>query len=229
MKRLTLAALVVAVIGVVAGSALAAGGANTIFDSTAANGPRTNQPSYGPEAYSFKSLGDQVTFGGTARSLSSVTVTLSSWACQRGTWNGGNCSTDPGATFSQPITLKISDAKDGSLVAERTQIFDVPYRPSVSPKCDAGKWYQPSSKGCKNGLATDVTFTFSNERLPNAVVYEITYDTGNNGPADSLNIAVTDEAPSVGTTDKYLWVDGANRPDFGDYTPAVQFKASNAT
>ena len=233
MKRLILAALVVAVIGVVAGSALAAGGASTIFNSTDSNGPRTNQVSYGPEAYGFKTLGDRVTFAGTARSLSSVTVTLSSWACQQGTWDGKNCVTATGATFSQPITLTIRDAADNHVVASKTQTFDVPYRPSASPKCDAGKWLAPS-KECKNGLATDVTFNFSNQRLSDTVVYEISYDTktatGTASPSDSLNIAVTAAAtPIIGTsTDTHLWVDGLENSGFGDYTPAVQFKASNA-
>jgi hypothetical protein len=112
----------------VAGSALAAGGADKICDSTEPNGPRTNRPSYGPEAYSFKSLGDQITFGGTARSLSSVTVTLSSWACEQGTWDGKDCSTATGATFAQPITLTIRDA-------EKT----VPRRPVRQPQADAAR------------------------------------------------------------------------------------------
>ena len=91
---------------------------------------------------------------------------------------------------------------------------------------NAGKWYTPS-KECKNGLATDITFNFSNEKLDDTVVYELSYDTA--GPSDSLNIAVT-EAPSVGaSTDPVLWVNGAPNADYGNYTPAVQFKASNAS
>jgi hypothetical protein len=236
MKRLILAALVVAVIGVVAGSALAAGGASTIFNSTDANGPRTNQLSYGPAAYSFNSLGDQVKFAqGTARSLSSVAVTLSSWACQSGTWYDKNCVTAPGATFRQPITLNVYDPNVSltTPIAKSTQTFDVPYRPSASTKGtgdDAGKWLTPA-KECKNGLATDVNFNFSNQHLPDTVVYEIAIDTSNHGPSDSLNIAVTNAKPSVGTTDSPLWVDGQPNPNFDGgttgYTPAVQFKASN--
>ena len=159
-----------------------------------------------------------------------MTVTLSSWACQQGTWNGKNCVTQPGATFSQQITLKIYNAGElATPIATSTQTFDVPYRPSASPKCtgaDAGKWMSPKD-GCKNGLANDVTFNFSNVTLPDTVVYEISYNTG--GPADSLNVAVT-EAPSVGTsTDPNIWIDGAANADFGNYTPAVQFKAGNGS
>ena len=61
----------------------------------------------------------------------------------------------------------------------------------------------------------------------NPIVYAISYSTG--GPADSLNVAVTN-APSVGTsTDTNIWIDGDPDPGFGDYTPAVQFKAGNGS
>ena len=62
MKRLVIAALAVAAVCVVAGSALAANGKSVIYDSTTPNGPPTNLPSYGPEAYSFTTIGDKITF-----------------------------------------------------------------------------------------------------------------------------------------------------------------------
>jgi hypothetical protein len=238
MKRLFIAALVVVAVGAIAGTALAGVKSSVIFDSTNSNGGPTNMVSYGPAAYSFSTIGDQITFkNGTARGLSNVTVTLSSWACQTGAWNANNCATQSGATFSQPITLSISnvnpDGTKGALIATSTKTFDVPYRPSASPKCtdaNAGKWMTPA-KECKNGLANDVTFnsfTPSNVTLPETVVYEISYPTG--GPADSLNVAVTTATPSVGASpDTNLWIDGAPNADFGLYTPAVQFKAGNAS
>ena len=71
MKRLVIAALAVATVCVVAGSALAADDkTSVIFDSIDPNGPPTNMASYGPAPYSFESIGDQITFKqGTARSL----------------------------------------------------------------------------------------------------------------------------------------------------------------
>ena len=107
-----IAALVVLAVGVVAGTALAGVKSSVIYDSTNSNGAPTNLVSYGPTAYSFSTIGDQITLGGTARSLNNVTVTLSSWACQQGSWNGKNCVTQSGATFPQPITLTIWN--DGS-------------------------------------------------------------------------------------------------------------------
>jgi hypothetical protein len=148
--------------------------------------------------------------------------------------------TQSGATFSQPITLTIYDAETGTQLATSTQTFNVPYRPSASPKCtgdNAGKWQTPS-KECKNGIADNVTFNFLKVKLPKTVRYAISYNTSNygpkplhvSGPYDSLNVAVTGE-PSVGTsTDKDIWKDGerSTHPDFLDATPMVQFKAGNA-
>lgn len=246
MKRLVIAALALVAVFTVAGSALAASGSGSsvIFNSTDPNGPPSNLPSYGPEAYSFKTIGDEINLAGTARSLNSVTVTLSSWACQTGTWQNQTCQTDTGATFAQPITLTIFDGQHNQL-ASSTQTFAVPYRPSASPKCLSGDpsrpggWYQPSSKTCKNGLADDVTFNFSHVTLPRTgtVKYEISYNTNTHGPtpsgvaspADSLNVAVT-AAPSVGkSTDENIWIDGIANSGFGSYAPAVQFKAGNAS
>ena len=146
-KHLIIAALAAMALVVAAGSALAANGKSVIFDSATPNGPKTNLPSYGPTAYSFTTIGDEINLApDTARSLNSVTVTLSSWACQQGSWNGKDCVTQPGATFAQEMTLKIYDAHDLTPIATSTQSFDVPYRPSASPKCtdaDAGKWMSP--------------------------------------------------------------------------------------
>jgi len=55
-------------------------------------------------------------------------------------------------------------------------------------------------------------------------------------PADSLNVAITDAAPSVGTTDDGVWAAGTLNVDFDGWwaldhhsMPAVQFKAGNAS
>jgi len=151
MKRLAfLAALVVAAISVVAGSATAAGGgsvkASVVYNSIAPNGPRSNVPSVGAEAYAFNELGNEITLGGTARRLNSVSVTLSSWACVQGHWNTDDCSTPSGATFSQPITLNIYDPGDTiNPIATSTQTFAVPYRPSASPQVHGRRCWQVTS------------------------------------------------------------------------------------
>jgi len=235
-----------AVVAVVSTSAMAGGvKARVIYNSTIPNGPRSNVPSIGPEAYAFNQLGNAVTFAGSTRNLTSVTVGLSSWACVSGAWNTGDCSTPSGATFPQAITFNIYDSTGTTALASSTQTFSVPYRPSASPKCtggNAGKWYSPSQKTCFNGLYNEVTFNFSGVTLPDDVVYGIEYNTrdygpaptGVAGPSDSLNIALVTEPGDVSsgrdTTPGSLWEEHSGSA-FGPTTewapsvPAVQFKA----
>jgi hypothetical protein len=270
MKRLAIfAALAVAAAVTVIGSAAAGSGtpvkASVIYNSIIPNGPASNLPSVGAEAYAFNEFGNSINLAGTARHLNSVTVTLSSWACVTGAWNTNDCSTPSGATFSQPITLNIYNPSTdggltaGSLITSATQTFSVPYRPSASAKCTTlgfpGKWYSSGTKTCFNGLANNVTFSFSGVTLPSSVVYGIVYNTrdfGPNptnvaGPADSLNIALsTDGDVSAGSsTSDTVWQNspyaslycdgGFNgvstfRADSGcwaPYVPAVQFKAGS--
>jgi hypothetical protein len=249
-KRLMFfAALVVAAVTVVAGSAMAGGApvkASVVYNSTVPNGPPANVPSIGPEAYAFDELGNAVTFAGTARRLTSVTVGLSSWACAQGGWNTGDCVTPTGATFPQAITFNIYEADGTTLIATKTQTFNVPYRPSASSKCtgpNAGKWHSSGLKQCFNGLYNEVTFSFSGVTLDNAVVYGIAYNTatagynqtGVSGPADSLNIALVNEsAVSAGndTALDTLWEAHHGSPfasttEWAPLIPAVQFKAGS--
>jgi hypothetical protein len=159
-----------------------------IYDSTVSPLPG-NLPSEGAEAYAFNQFGDGVTFAGTSRKLKSVTVTLSSWACQTGHWGpGGACVTAPGATFTAPITFNIYQAGNptpGAQIATLTQTFVVPYRPSEdNTHCTDGRWYDTASATCYNGKATNITFDFSlqNVTLPDSVVYGVVYNTSHYGP-----------------------------------------------
>jgi hypothetical protein len=211
-----------------------------IYDSTVSPQPG-NLPSVGAEAYAFNELGDGITFAGTARVAKTVTVTMSSWGCQTGSWYSNNCVTTPGTTFSLPITLNIYAAGSpapGALIATRTQTFAIPYRPSAdNTNCigpDAGKWYQSSTGLCYNGLANNITFDLSagNVVLPNSVVYGIVYNTSHYGPSpigesapcfstsagcgyDSLNIALA-PVVTVGTK-PYFNTLYQNSPFGGEY------------
>jgi hypothetical protein len=243
MRRSAVLVVVLAALVAVVSTSATAGGikASVIYNSTVPNGPAANVPSIGPEAYAFDQLGNGVTFAGTARHLTSVTVGLSSWACYTGAWNTGDCSTPSGATFAQAITFKIYDSTGATLLASSTQAFAIPYRPSASPRCGDGRWYSPGRKACFNGLYTEVTFGFSGVTLPDDVLYGIEYDTrdfgpaptGVAGPADSLNVALVDEADVTAGLDAApgsLWEEHsgssfASTTEWAPYVPAVQFKA----
>lgn len=200
------------------------GPAGAIYNSTVRPLPG-NLPSVGFEATSVSEFGDEITFSGTNRLLKTVTVTMSSWGCQSGHWYAGDCTTSRHATFQQPITFTVyNPAMSGTLpvagtpIASVTQTFAIPYRPSADPNhCTGGEWFD-GSQGCFNGMATNITFDFSSQRvvLPNTVVYGVAYNTTHYGahpvgesaacftssggcPYDSLNVALS---PQVGTGSK---------------------------
>ena len=158
----------------------------------------------------------------------SVTVTLSSWACQTGTWQHQTCQTDTGATFAQPITLTIFDGQHNRTRDSSTQTFAVPYRPSASPKClsgdpsSPGGWYRRRRRRATNGLADVRHLQLLHVTLPSGSADGQLRDlllrehprwghrtpSGLASPADSLNVAVT-AAPSVGqSTVQNIWLDG---------------------
>ena len=204
--------------------ALAAGGGHG-YDSVPKHLPG-NLLSLGFEATSTSEFGNQVTFAAADHpmQLHDVVVTMSSWACQQGAWDAGNCATKGGAEFSWPITFNVynppapNSSTPGSLIATDTQVFKIPYRPSASPKCtgdQAGEWYSDSSKSCFNGLATNITFHFddSDVSLPSSVVYGVAYNTSTAGyapvgiqpchatpqgcPYDSLNVGMSNDPTDV--------------------------------
>jgi hypothetical protein len=174
-----------------------------IFDNHPAALP-SNLPSIGPEAYSYKEFGAQVQFAGSARKLSTATVTMSSWACESGSWtvafgNAGACITTPGTTYNVPITFNVyadaSNAAAHTPIVTRTQTFAIPYRPSSIAGGDDKAWNAAGS----HGIATNITFSFSGETLPDTAIFGITFNTdnhgyaplgGSNSPTDSLNVAM---------------------------------------
>jgi len=194
-----------------------------IYDSTP-NPLPGNVVSQGYECCGVQQFGDQVSFAGSARELSTVTVIMSSWACQSGHWDTGDCASATGATSPVPVTLNLYDVGPGNTVGTfitgATQTFQIPYRPSASTTCGDGRWYDAAEAHCYNGYATPITFTFApGTTLPSSVIYGISYTTStNNGPGsppssptdpgcgtpagcfvNSLNVGEGTDAPSIGT------------------------------
>lgn len=257
MKRLfaamTAALLMVAL---VSGAAFAAGKTtSTIYSSLLSSPLHGNMPSLGGEAYAFSEIGNDVTFASKNRSLTNVTVTMSSWGCQTGHWYSGDCFTAPGATFSVPITFSVYKS-DGTTIAV-TQTFAIPFRPSANPtRCPANPsyyapnavgWYDTATKSCYNGLATNITFAFGGQTVTNSATYGIAYNTTHYGYArigegaacftssggcgyDSLNVALSTEADvSVGVDNVVgsILLDLTPTTVYAPYVPAVQFKAAS--
>jgi hypothetical protein len=183
-----------------------------------------NVPSVGLEATSASEFGGQVEFDGTARSNPRLSVVFSSWGCESGTWNGNNCSTTPGATFSEPIGFNVyrvgGGDEPGRLIGRVTHTFNFPYRPSANfthcTGADAGKWYSSTFDKCYNGKATTRVVNMGSLDLPNKVIISVAYNTthygydpiGEGEPCytsdggcgyDSLNVGTGASPASVGS------------------------------
>ena len=163
-----------------------------------------NIASVGYEATSTKEFGGQVGLAGTERNNPKVTVLMSSWGCESGNWNLNDCVTTPGSTFSHPVTLNIYNVDAGnsvgSLIVTDTETFSIPYRPSAdATNCtgaDAGKWSNGTT--CFNGLATPISFEFSNLALPNNVIISVAYNTSHHGYAPLGELACFSESGGCG-------------------------------
>jgi hypothetical protein len=233
VKRLMLfAAFVVASVGLLGLGGTAAAGTGSVVYTNIPSPQPGNVASEAFEAQSASEFGGQIQLAGTQRANPTVTVLMSSWGCETGGWSSGDCSTTPGATFSEPVTLNVYDVAAGGSVGSRittaTQTFDIPFRPSAdTTNCtgaDAGKWYSASDSLCYNGLATPISFALTGTTLPDTVIVSVAFNTTHSGATpygeatacftssggcgyDSLNVG-TAGAPTVGTdpqpADAYL-------------------------
>lgn len=187
-----------------------------------------NVVSLGYEATSTSEFGGQVEFAGLDRENPKVTVLMSSWGCESGSWYNANCVTTPGATFTHPITLNIYNvgAGDsvGSPLATKTTTFTMPYRPSTdTTHCSGGRWFDGAT--CFNGKAFEIEFEFPGVTLPNKAIITVAYNTTHYGenpigqsatcfgttqgcPYDSLNVgaetSLTVGTPMPSDKDAYL-------------------------
>ena len=259
MRKLLVCALV-ALTATVAGvsASYAATPSIVAYNSTVSPLP-SHMPSVGAEATPFDQFGDEVTFRTPVSRLTYVTVTMDSFGCQSGHWGDSNdCVTTAGATFSIPITLNIyapsTDGQTaGALLATQTRTFELPYRPSADHQNCAeagstGKWYD--GHACFNGKAANITFDFtggpSAVKLPQTVVYSVTYNTthhgthpvGESAPCytssggcayDSLNIAVSKAVkaglrPYPGSVFQNAALAGVDWAP--SYVPAAQFQTA---
>lgn len=156
--------------------------------------------SLGFEATSTREFGDEVTLGGTARTLVSLTVLFASYGCETGHWYGEQpqvippepCFTTPGLTFTHPVTANIYDCSStcpGALLATVTEPLTIPLRPSADDvRCtgaDAGKWFNPVSGKCQNSVSVERTFDFTapSVTLPDNVVWTVAFNTTHYGAA----------------------------------------------
>ena len=201
-------------------------------------GNTASVPFYGEGISEF---GGQVEFGGTARKGTTVTATLSSWACVSGQAEAGTCQTPAGSKFEWPITLSVyavgAGDEPGARLAKITHTFKLPYRPSASSKCTGaakGGWYDGREAKCFNAKLVKISFPLRGLALPPKAIISVGFNTTSFGPEpvgtqpcsespnpgcpyNLINVGLTSPGtPAVGTdpvpNDAYL-----NTPLAGDY------------
>ncbi|HSZ04322.1 MAG TPA: hypothetical protein VK778_03865 [Solirubrobacteraceae bacterium] len=190
-----------ALAAVTAGSASAA----LIYDNIPAPLP-AGMNSWPFQAEQTSQFGGLLRFEGEARKNPTVTVGMSSWACQQGTWQSG-CVSAPGATFPEEVTLSIYEAGPGGepklpALKSVTLPFQMPYRPSASAKkCkgeNAGNWYHRATANvpfeCFNEKAFKITFRDVEVTLPQEAIIGVAYDTSQYGPNPKGTLACESEA-----------------------------------
>jgi hypothetical protein len=163
--------------------------AEVIFDNTPSPLPG-NVVSEGFQATQTAELGNEISFAGSSRNLTSVNIVMSDWANQADYPGVGDAT-----GYDHPITVNLynpgSGPSVGSLIASRTQTVHVP-------------WHTANGF---NGVAFPVSFNFTGVTVPNTVIFGVAYNTqtwgaspiGAAGPYNSLNFGLADVGPTVGT------------------------------
>jgi hypothetical protein len=252
-KRRFLATLVgLAAVLSIAAPVMAATDDDVIYDSIPEPVPG-NLNSQPFQAQQVDQVGDHVAFAGESRDLESVTVVMSSWACETGHHTSG-CTTSPGKTFDHEITLNLYAVDQtnapavGALLVSFTETFDIPFRPSSDPRCvgpNVHKWMAPDGT-CYNGYAFEIEFDLEGVSVPDEIIFGVEYDTSGSGNSptgeagfyDSLNVGVvTSPLPTTGTNmeTNVLFVDRAPGDVFqgeltaAGYTVAARFEIEDET
>ena len=195
-SALALAACAVAVVPANAAPAAPAATSGTaVYSASPATLP-ANLPSLGAEASAFSEIGDQVTLTGSSRTLSTVSVTMSSWACQDGSWNTNDCLSAAGSKYNVPITVTLYEAGTaqtdgtvlpGDVITRATKTFAIPYRPTANVRqcrgANLGKWYDTATATCYNGKAASISYNFGSLGItvPDTFVVGIAYNTSDSG------------------------------------------------
>jgi len=193
-----------AVVALLAVTALTAIGAATAGAETVYNNVPTPLPgnfaSIGLEATSSSEFGGEIELAGTARSKPTITVVMSSWACETGAVSAGCKTSAKSKGFKIPVTLKVynvGELEEGP-IAEKTKNVKMSYRPSSDPeKCDTETWYDAADGHCYHGYAFPISIKVGMlKKMPKRSVITVSYP-HSSGPAQSLNVATSE--PSEGT------------------------------
>jgi Fibronectin type III domain len=189
---------------------------DVVYDGIGSPLPSNVGPSFGFDATGFNEFGDLVTLAPGPRGLTTVSVALSSQACETGSGTP-TCTTTPGATFTHPLTMTLYNMAGtlgaptvGPVIATLTDTFTIPFRPSADPVhctgANARRWFDGTA--CLTGITKVVDFAFPpGTVLPDTLIWAISYNTehhghapiGVDGPYDYLNVGTASVNPTIGT------------------------------
>lgn len=215
-----------AVLAITAGAASAAITWTTTYNDIPKPLPG-NVPSQAFQAQQVSQFGGQVEVAQATANNTKVTVAMSSFACQAGVWweSSGpeKCVHSTTERFSWPVTLKIylpePNGEVGPQIAQLTQTFKMPYRPTANEKCTgehAGGW----GAKCYHGKLFKITFPLKGVYIAKDAIVSVIYNTSGYGPEpqgysnpcnseargcfyDSLNVGVEDPENSVFSTSPF--------------------------
>jgi len=222
--------------------------ADTVVYNNIASPLAPNIVSEGYEANSIGELGDLIQFSGAQSSytLTSATVIMSNWSYASEFSQNFNGNTITASGYLVSLTLNIysvgADYSVGTLLESNTQDALIPWRPEPSAGCTSSifaPWMASSGK-CYNGAASTVIFNLAGVTVPQEVIYSIAFSTtddgvnptGVPGPYDSLNLGLSETAPSVGSNPlpdtAYIGNDSPITQQMGwaPYSGAIEFEAA---
>jgi len=166
--------------------------------------PSLSSQSFEALPYHYSEFGNEISFVGSNRRLTSVTVTMVTLGYLSKYNSSGNMNP---AGWIEDITLKLYSEDTsvvppapGSVIASVTQSFPIPWRPEPDPTCGGTLW-KATNGNCYNGMAFNITFDFSSLpalTLPSQLIFGIAYNTqsagylpkGIVGPYNDLNVGV---------------------------------------
>lgn len=208
-------------------------GEQTIYDSLYSPQP-TNVASLPYQAQQNSEVGDEISFAGSYRTLSDVTLTLSDWATYS---TYASDSSYKSSGWSLPLTLTLynvgSNNTLGSVISSLTIDPTILWRPEPDGCGGDPTAFTGADGSCDHGLAQNVQFNFSGVTVPDKVIYGLSFNTqtyganpiGVAGPYNSLNFGLNYvctgscatsygywDSPSIGTHLSglgSLWLDNA--------------------
>lgn len=181
--------------------------ASTILYNSAPSTLPPNAPSLGYQATSTTEFGQAITLAGTGTFDLTFDIYLSNWALESTYQTVGTT-----AGYTVPMTLSLytdplTSMAPTSTIATTTANVFVPWRPEASTSCTGGA-YMASDGNCYNGALSKAQFQFSNVNLTTSqIIVGLMFNTqsygvnptGVAGPYNSLNFALSTNAPTVGS------------------------------